>query len=230
MTCCNCAGSPDTVTSAGTSSMMSSISGGSEARSSEAVSSNRTRTCTGRTRASRRRPKVRILSTRSRPRSAARRISSTCSASLVPGVSCGSTISEKPRMAPIILLKLCAMPLASAPIICIRRARSSRVVSLARSRSRNSRSMALDTASPASRRTGGGNTSSHPGRTVPKVSNPMMPRTTLGWTSGTQTQPRTLGRRRARSLRSSGRQGLDIGDGDDIRFGRTKFVMTMPVA
>ena len=74
--------------------MMSSTPEGSEARSSEAASSNRVRTCTGRTRASRRRPNVRMLSIRSRPRSAARRISSICCAGLVPGVSCGSTISE----------------------------------------------------------------------------------------------------------------------------------------
>ena len=67
---------------------------GSEARSSEAASSSRIRTGTGRTRASVRRPKVRMLSTRSRPRSAARRISSICCAGLVPRSSCGSIISE----------------------------------------------------------------------------------------------------------------------------------------
>jgi hypothetical protein len=77
-TCCGCAGSPDTAASTGTSSMMSSKFEGREARSSEAASSNKRRSCTGRTRASRSRPKVRMLSMRSRPRSAARRISSMC--------------------------------------------------------------------------------------------------------------------------------------------------------
>src|SRR6516165_5712699 len=68
------------------------------------------------------------------------------------------------------LLKLCAIPLARDPIICIRRARSSRVASVARSRSRNSRSIALTIASPARRTTGRGNILSHAGW---KVTNPL---------------------------------------------------------
>ena len=83
----------------------------------------------------------------------------------------------------MMLLKLCAMPLANDPIICMRRDRSRRVVSRVLSRSRNSRSMAFATASPASRITGKGKTSSDAG---PKVSNPMMPRTRPGRISGTQ--------------------------------------------
>src|SRR5271165_126796 len=94
MTCCSCAGSPNTAMSAGTSAIRSSTPSGSVARSSDAASLNRTRTLVGRTRTSRRRPNVRMWSTRSRPRSAARLISSICWAGLLPGATSGSAISE----------------------------------------------------------------------------------------------------------------------------------------
>ena len=88
----------------------------------------------------------------------------------------------------MILLKLCAIPLASDPTICMRRARSSRTVSFALSHSRNSRSMALATASPASRTIGTGEVLFRIGR---KASNPMMLRTRPGRGNGTLAQPRT---------------------------------------
>ena len=112
----------------------------------------------------------------------------------------------------MMLLKLCAIPLASDPIICMRRARSSRVVSLARSRSRNSRSMALATASPASRTTGTGRSSSrsrpkgvephdapHPARSDQRHAGP-------GADAGG----------RERVLFCAWRQGGDIRHGDDV--------------
>jgi len=86
------------------------------------------------------------------------------------------------------LLKLWAIPLASDPIICMRRARSKRVVSFIRSRSRNSRSIALATTSPASRTAGNGKNLLRACRTV---SNPMMPRTRPGRSSGTHAKAPT---------------------------------------
>ena len=67
---------------------------------------------TGCRRASLRRPKASIWSTRSRARSPARRISSRSRADGLSDASCALAISACPRIAPIMLLKLCATPLA----------------------------------------------------------------------------------------------------------------------
>ena len=118
----------------------------------------------------------------------------------------------------MMLLKLCAIPLASDPIICMRRARSSRVVSLALSRSRNSRSMALATASPASRTTGSGKTLSHV--RLQRVE-PHDASHRPGRISGTQAQ-RADASGCEHVLHCAGRQGGDIGHGDDIAPGRAE--------
>ena len=86
----------------------------------------------------------------------------------------------------MMLLKLCAIPLASCPTICKRSARSSRAASFTRSRSDKSRSIAALMASPASRTTGSGKKTPDAGR---KVSKPKMPRERPGIRSDTQAQP-----------------------------------------
>ena len=58
-----------------------------------------------------------------------------------------AAISARPRIAPMMLLKLCAMPLASEPIVSMRRARCRPVSRRSFSRSRWSRSSALVIAS-----------------------------------------------------------------------------------
>src|SRR5260221_577439 len=75
ITCCNCPNSPETMAVSGTSPAISSIRDGSEAFRSEVASATNALTLTGMRRASRRRPKARIWSTRSRARSPARWIS-----------------------------------------------------------------------------------------------------------------------------------------------------------
>ena len=88
--------------------------------------------------------------------------------------------------------------------------------SFALSRSRNSRSMALATASPASRTIDSGNILVRIGR---KASKPMMLRTRPGRVKR-HACPGTRAGGRQRVLQWTGRQGCDIGNGDAVRFGR----------
>jgi hypothetical protein len=117
----------------------------------EIVSSNRTSTdrilcCT----------LLRVLNSRMRPtsswaRSAARWISPAWWADGVPGRALSAAISACPRMAPITLLKLWAMPLANVPTASRRLARLSLLSSSIRSRAVCRRCKACDTNSPAIR-------------------------------------------------------------------------------
>jgi hypothetical protein len=85
MTCCNCARSPNIARAPGASATNSSTLGGSDARRSDDVSLSNSVIKMREERASDLRPKVRMLSTRSRPRSAAFSISAMRRAALPPG-------------------------------------------------------------------------------------------------------------------------------------------------
>ena len=106
MICCNCAGSPNTARPAGASATTNSTPDGNDARRSEAVSLSNWEADTKDERASDLRPKVRMLSTRSRPRSAAFSISAMRRAALPPCSTSELAISEYPRIAAMMLLKL----------------------------------------------------------------------------------------------------------------------------
>ena len=92
--CCNCARSPNTARPSGAPGTTSSILDGSDARRSEAVSFSSSEIETRDERASDLRPKVRMLSTRSRPRSAALSISAMRRAALPSGSTSELAISE----------------------------------------------------------------------------------------------------------------------------------------